>query len=287
MCYTMGINYVCLWMVALFWLGISFAPSALAQQPLALLPVGNNAVSNQLFLEKTISGTVTDAADGTFLPGVNVVVKGTTTGTVTDIDGNYNLTVSDDAQTLVFSSVGYVSREVAIDNRSVVDIALEADVTSLEEVVVVGYGTQKKADITGAIATMDAKQIEERPLARIDQALVGQMAGVRVVQASGLPGQGFSVQVRGTGSITANNQPLYVIDGFPLEVSEQNSGGGFSAGNPLDNINPNDIASIEVLKDAAAAAIYGSRASRRGAHYHQGRANGQTQNQLQYLCRME
>jgi len=108
---------------------------------------------------------------------------------------------------------------------------------------------------------MDTEIIEERPIARLDQAIIGQMAGVRVAQTSGLPGRGYSIQVRGTGSITANNQPLYVIDGFPLDVSEQNAGGGFDTGNPLDNINPNDISSIEVLKDAAAAAIYGSRAS--------------------------
>ena len=124
-----------------------------------------------------------------------------------------------------------------------------------------GYGTQKKASITGAIAQYDAEQLSERPVHAVDQALVGQMAGVHVKQTSGMPGKGMSIQIRGTGSITANNEPLYVIDGFPLEMSAQNSSGAFANGNPLDNINPNDIESIQVLKDAASAAIYGSRAS--------------------------
>ena len=210
--------------------------------------------------ERVVTGTVVDTGDEP-IPGVNVIVEGTSTGTITDIDGKYSIEVNQDDAVLVFSYIGYSSREIPVGNSSVVDVIMEEDIVGLGEVVVIGYGTAKKADITGAIATMDAQQLKERPLARVDQALIGQMAGVRVVQTSGLPGQGFSVQIRGTGSITANNQPLYVIDGFPLEVSAQNSSGGFSTGNPLDNINPNDIASIEVLKDASAAAIYGSRAS--------------------------
>src|SRR5690606_984070 len=107
------------------------------------------------------------------------------------------------------------------------------------EVVVIGYGTQRKADLTGSVATMKTDQLTERPIARIDQALVGQMAGVRVQQTSGIPGKGFRVQIRGTGSINANNEPLYVIDGFPLELSPQNATGDFATGNPLDNLNPN------------------------------------------------
>ncbi|MEQ9441329.1 MAG: TonB-dependent receptor [Cyclobacteriaceae bacterium] len=228
------------------------------------LNAGNQppAVSfKKILLEKTLTGQVTDMETDDPLPGVNVVVKGTTIGTVTDIEGNYRLTVEDNVETLVFSSVGYTSEEVTIGNQTVINLSLAPDIQSLSEVVVVGYGTQKKADITGAIATMEAKSIEERPLARVDQALVGQMAGVRVQQTSGVPGKGFRVQVRGTGSINANNEPLYVIDGFPLEVAGQNSSGSFSGGSPLDNINPNDIATIQVLKDASAAAIYGSRAS--------------------------
>ncbi len=223
-----------------------------------------NAVTEELTENapmRTITGTVTDVSDNSPLPGVNVVVKDTNNGTITDVDGKYTLEVSADNAVLVFSSVGYEREEMAVGSQSVIDVALSPDITALQEVVVVGYGTQKKADVTAAIATMDSKTIEERPLARVDQALVGQMAGVRVQQTSGVPGKGFRVQVRGTGSINAGNEPLYVIDGFPLEVSPQNSSGGFSNGNPLDNINPNDIASIQVLKDASAAAIYGSRAS--------------------------
>lgn len=208
--------------------------------------------------ERTITGTVVDE-NSEPLPGVNILIKGTSTGTITDIEGNYSLQVPEDATTLVLSSVGYTSQEIAINGQNVIDVSLSPDIQSLSEVVVVGYGTQKKADVTGAIATMEAKTIEERPLVRVDQALVGQMAGVRVQQTSGVPGAGFKIQVRGSGSIGAGDQPLYVVDGFPLDVSSQNSGGGFATGNPLDNINPNDIESIQVLKDASAAAIYGSR----------------------------
>src|SRR5205085_2174016 len=118
-----------------------------------------------------------------------------------------------------------------------------------------------KKDVTGAVATFDAKNIEEKPIARVDQAMIGQMAGVQVRQQTGLPGSGFTILVRGTGSISAGTEPLYVIDGFPLDVNSQNTAGGYSNGNPLNNLSPDDIESIQVLKDAAAGAIYGSRAA--------------------------
>ncbi|MCB0528857.1 MAG: SusC/RagA family TonB-linked outer membrane protein, partial [Saprospiraceae bacterium] len=210
--------------------------------------------------QRTISGTVQDAESSAPLVGATVVVKGTTTGAITDADGKFSLRAADDATNLVASYTGYQRQEVSIEGVDFVTIMLTPG-NILDEVVVIGYGTQKRADVTSAIARFDAENLDERPISRVDQALVGQLAGVRVQQTSGLPGAGFRVQVRGTGSINANNQPLYVVDGFPLEVSEQNVNGGFDSGNPLDNINPNDIASIEVLKDAAAAAIYGSRAS--------------------------
>ncbi|WP_245652278.1 SusC/RagA family TonB-linked outer membrane protein [Rufibacter tibetensis] len=193
------------------------------------------------------------------MPGVTVLLKGSTTASSTGVDGSFTLSVPEASGVLIFSYIGYTTQEKAFTGPGTINVVLSDDTKALEEVVVVGYGTQKRADITGAIATLDAKAIEERPIARVDQALVGQMAGVRVQQTSGLPGKGFSIQVRGSGSITAGNEPLYVIDGFPLDVSTQNSAGGFSQGNPLDNINPNDIESIQVLKDASAAAIYGSR----------------------------
>src|SRR5690606_19979178 len=133
--------------------------------------------------------------------------------------------------------------------------------SELEEVVVIGYGTQKKVATTGSIATLKTDNFVERPISRVDQGLIGQIAGVRVKQTTGLPGRPFSINIRGTGSISAGNEPLYVIDGFPLHTEGVNQNGSFSNGSPLDNINPNDIESIEILKDAAAAAIYGSRAS--------------------------
>lgn len=212
-------------------------------------------------VDVTVSGKVTAQEDGSSLPGASIIIKGTTIGTVTDADGNYKITVPDLQSILVFSSIGYAAQEIPVNGRTVIDIALVTDITTLSEVMVIGYGSQKKADITGAVATFNTEQLTERPISRVDQALVGQMAGVRVKQTSGLPGKGFSVQIRGTGSITAGTEPLYVIDGFPLEVSSQNNSGGFATGNPLDNLNPNDIESITVLKDAAAGAIYGSRAS--------------------------
>ncbi len=213
-----------------------------------------------------VTGNVTAQDDGTGLPGTNVIVKGTSLGTVTDGSGNYSLEVSSDESVLVFSSIGYASQEVAVMGRTVIDVVMVPDIKQLSEVVVVGYGTQRKADVTGAIATFNTDQIKERPLLKVDQALIGQMAGVRVKQTSGIPGRGFSIQVRGTGSISATTEPLYVVDGFPLEPSGlattgADANGSFARGNPLDNINPSDIESIQVLKDAAAAAIYGSRAS--------------------------
>ncbi|MCX2477719.1 TonB-dependent receptor [Pedobacter sp. MC2016-15] len=208
---------------------------------------------------ETIRGTVSDQK-GVPLPGVAVRVKGTNTTTITNGSGEFTISVADNQAILVFSLVGYESQESKILSASMKIVLMESD-TRLDEVVVVGYGTQKRADLTAPISSMSAKAIEERGLQRVDQALVGQLAGVNVKQTTGLPGKGFSIQVRGSGSISANTEPLYVIDGFPLGQSSSDVSGGFSGGNALDNINPDDIESIEVLKDAAAAAIYGSRGS--------------------------
>lgn len=232
----------------------------------------------------TVKGQVTDENGG--LPGVNIRLKrasnvktvtatdakgntvtatnssANTTGTVTDINGNYSINIPDGTGTLEFSFVGYVTQEVAVGGRGVVNVTLVPNAKALNEVVVIGYGTQKASNVTGAVARMKNENLDERAITRVDQALVGQLAGVTVKQTTGLPGKGFSVQVRGSGSISAGNEPLYVIDGFPLSNNSSNvASGSFSTGNPLDNINPSDIESIEVLKDAAAAAIYGSRAS--------------------------
>ena len=208
-------------------------------------------------LEKTLSGTVTDASDNSSLPGVNIVVKNTTNGTVTDIDGKYSLNVPDDAETLVFSSVGYISEEATIGNRTVINVQMAPDIQSLKEVVVVGYGTQRKKDVTGAIASVPAEEIADLPIASIDQALQGRAAGVQVIQSGGVPGGPVSVKIRGYGSV-GTEEPLYVIDGVPVQGGNQNALTGES---PINNLNPNDIESIEILKDASAAAIYGARAS--------------------------
>lgn len=211
--------------------------------------------------QQTVSGIVTDAQTGDPLPGVNISVKGTNTGSSSDAGGRYSLEVSSLSDTLIFSFIGYALLEEPIIGRMQIDIQMQPEAISGEEVVVIGYGTQQKTDVTGAITQMQTETIGERPVDRIDQVLAGQLAGVRVKETSGVPGKGFNIQIRGSGSITANNQPLYVIDGFPLEVRAQNSSGNFPGGNPLDNINPSDIKSIQVLKDAAAASIYGSRAA--------------------------
>jgi len=208
----------------------------------------------------TVKGQVTDENGG--LPGVNVKLKGSqATGTATDINGNYTLSIPDGTGTLVFSFVGYVTQEVAVGGRGIVNVSLVPNAKALNEVVVIGYGTQKRGNVTGALASMKNENLDERAITRVDQALVGQLAGVTVKQTTGLPGKPFSIQIRGTGSISAGNEPLYVIDGFPLSTAVTNGAGNFATGSPLDNINPNDIENVEVLKDAAAAAIYGSRAS--------------------------
>lgn len=217
------------------------------------------ACSSGYAQEKTVTGTVTDPAKLS-IPGVNVIVKGTSRSTSTDFDGKYSISAAP-GETLVFSFVGFVKQEVKLGANASYNVSLEAESANLNEVVVIGYGTQKKKLTSGAISGIKTETFTERPISRIDQGLIGQVAGVRVKQTTGLPGQPFSIEIRGAGSITAGNEPLYVIDGFPIYTEGSNSNGGFSNGSPLDNMNPNDVASIEVLKDASAAAIYGSRAS--------------------------
>jgi len=200
----------------------------------------------------TVSGTITSAVDGSPLPGVNVIVKGTNTGTVSDNSGEYSVEAGSEA-TLVISFIGYETIEVPVNNRSVIDISLEEDIQQLDEIVVTGYGTQTKRDVTGSIATVKGQDIAEVPVGSFDQALQGRAAGVQVNRSSGVPGAGVRIQVRGTSSISAGTNPLIVIDGLPVTDNTR------SGVNPLSYINPNDIESIDVLKDAQAAAIYGSR----------------------------
>lgn len=208
--------------------------------------------------DRVVSGKVTSVEDGSALPGVNVLVKGTTNGAVTDVDGKYSLSVASGG-TLVFSFIGLKSVEVPIGERTVVDLAMAADVQQLSEVVIVGYGSQIKQDLTGNIARVKGQDIASFPLPSVDAALQGKAAGVYVNSQSGKLGQAVTVRVRGTSSISAGSQPLYVVDGIPVTVDSQSTFGGST--NPMADINPNDIESLDVLKDASAAAIYGSRAA--------------------------
>jgi TonB-linked SusC/RagA family outer membrane protein len=198
-----------------------------------------------------ISGTVTDAISGDGIPGVNVLIKGTTSGTITDVNGNFNLD-ADQGNILVFSSVGYSTIEVEVGTTAVFNISLQEDVTALSEVVVVGYGTQEKRDVTAAIGSISAEQIKDIPVASSVESMQGQIAGVDVSSAGGRPGQTPQVRIRGRRSISASNDPLYVVDGIPMTSSGTLS-------NPIADINPQDIESMEVLKDAAGTSVYGSR----------------------------
>lgn len=228
----------------------------------------NQKVIKVIIQTRNISGQVISSEDGSGLPGVNVVVKETNNGTITNIDGEYSLEISEgleasEGATLVFSSVGYMTREVEIGNRSVIDVTMKEDVQQLKELVVVGYGSQERKDITGAVSSVKAESIEKLAIQSLDQALQGQAAGVLVTQNTGEPGGNISVRIRGVGSF-GNNEPLYVIDGFPVFNDNGRVGSaGFSDNdfNSLSMINPKDIESIEILKDASAAAIYGARAA--------------------------
>lgn len=196
--------------------------------------------------DKTITGTVLDKT-GESIIGASVLVKGTVNGTITDVDGNFTLNNVQDDATLQVSFVGYKPQDIPVKGQNKFKIILEEDTEMLDEVVVIGYGSVKKSSLTGAVAKMDTKGIQDRPLARPETALQGQLAGVTVRTTSGEPGADMQIRVRGAASVNANSDPLYVVDGVPM--------------NTLSGINPSDIASIEVLKDAASAAIYGSRGS--------------------------
>jgi TonB-linked SusC/RagA family outer membrane protein len=209
--------------------------------------------------ERVVTGKVTSQEDGSPIPGANVLVKGSSSGTATDADGNYSISITGDNTVLVFSFLGYQSAEVQVGSRTSVDVQLATDITQLTEVVVVGYGTQLKQDLTGNIASVDGSAIQSIPVPTFEQAIQGRAAGVFVEAGNGKLGQGIKVRVRGSSSVSAGNQPLYVIDGIPVTSQSQATTGG--ATNPLADINSNDIESIEILKDASAGAIYGSRAA--------------------------
>jgi len=203
-----------------------------------------------LFAQMTLEGTVVDAKTGETLIGVTVSVKGTTSGTTTDIDGHYNF-VSDvlsEASIVLYSYIGYVTVEQIPGNRTVINIELSPEQYTLDEFVVVGYGTVKKSNVLGAVTKVSNEELTKIPVAGVEQALQGRAAGVQVTQNTGAPGEGVSVRIRGAGSINSSNNPLYIVDGIP-------------AADALNILSPGDIESITVLKDASAAAIYGSRAN--------------------------
>ncbi|MHA7129921.1 SusC/RagA family TonB-linked outer membrane protein [Algoriphagus namhaensis] len=207
---------------------------------------------------RVITGTVISTEDNLGVPGATVLVKGTTIGTATDLDGKYSISVPAGSNVLVFSFVGLSAQEVTIGNRTTIDVAMEPDVQSLSEFVITSYGDQSKREITGAIASVKGEVFENLPVQSFDRAMQGRIAGVQVTSTSGQPGGTLNVRIRGVGSVNAGNEPLYIVDG--VQVS---SGGlsGQGTQNALGSINPNDIESIEVLKDAAAAAIYGAQAA--------------------------
>ncbi|WKN42623.1 SusC/RagA family TonB-linked outer membrane protein [Tunicatimonas pelagia] len=231
--------------------------SATAKQA-SLLPLSDARSVEQLpSLEKTISGQVTDE-NGESLPGVNILVKNTTVGTVTDIDGNFRVTAPDNAETLVFSSVGYLTQEVAINNRTTINLTMSPNVESLSEVVVVGYGTQKKSDVTGSVVSVDSEILQEANKVNAVQAIQGQVPGLDIQTVSNKPGGGFNIRVRGANTInfeepvsqggySPGQNPLFVVDGIFVD--------------DISFINPADIEQIDVLKDASATAIYGARGS--------------------------
>lgn len=232
-------------------------------------------LSSTAFLnaQTKVSGVVSDAK-GLTLPGVNVVIKGTKNGVVTDFDGKYEISVPPKS-TLVFTFIGFATQEIAVNTKTVINIKLAEGANTLDEVVVIGYGTQLKKDLNGSVASIKAKDIENLKQVSVDQMLQGKIAGVSVTNGSGQPGAAASVRVRGVTSINGTNEPLYIIDGVPVSGDatgratsgrpisgndfSSNGNSGNSAASPLTMINPSDIQSIDVLKDASATAIYGSR----------------------------
>jgi iron complex outermembrane receptor protein len=215
---------------------------------------------------QSITGTIIDVASNTPLPGVTVLQKGTTNGTVTDTNGKFSLSLQTAGnKTIIISSIGYKSQEIEVGSQTNFSINLAEDIALLADIVVVGYGEQEKKDVTGAINTIKAEDFNAGVISSPEQLIQGRSAGVQIASSSGEPGAGVNIRIRGTSSVRSNNNPLFVIDGVPLAGDATSSGGqgtslgSSSARNPLNFLNPNDIASIDILKDASATAIYGSR----------------------------
>jgi len=198
----------------------------------------------EIIIQQSVSGTVTDE-NGQPLPGANIIEKGTTNGTQADFDGNYFLTLETEDAVLVFSYIGFKKQERTIGQATTISVQMAADSQGLDEVVVVGYGSVRKSDLTGSVAVISEEDIQSMPITTVDQALQGRAAGVQVTQADAAPGGAVSIRIRGGSSINNSNEPLYVVDGFPTT--------------DISNLNPSDISSIQILKDASATAIYGAR----------------------------
>ncbi|NME68254.1 SusC/RagA family TonB-linked outer membrane protein [Flammeovirga aprica] len=217
-----------------------------------LFILGSNLTYAQ---EKSIKGTVVDE-NGSPLPGVAVIIKGTTQGTTTNFDGQYVLNVSSSAEELSFSYIGYITKDVLIGTQTVIDVPMEVDAEQLEEVVVIGYGSVKKEDATGSVQAITAEDMNKGAITSPQDLMVGKTAGIQITSSGGAPGANSTIRIRGGASMSANNDPLIVIDGVPVA-----SDGINGMANPLATVNPDDIATFTVLKDASATAIYGSRAS--------------------------
>ncbi|WP_335973609.1 SusC/RagA family TonB-linked outer membrane protein [Gaetbulibacter jejuensis] len=209
-------------------------------------------VPSFLMAQNKVSGTVTEQSSSLPLPGVNVLVKGTTQGTATDFDGKYQININN-GDILVFSYLGYITQEITYTGQSTIDVSLVEDASQLDEVVVIGYGSVKKEDLTGTTDLLTSDDFNKGPIVSAQSLISGKVAGVNVTSGGGAPGEGQSIKIRGTGSLSLDSEPMYVVDGVPI------SGAIGGSRNPLNFINPNDIESFVVLKDASSTAIYGSR----------------------------
>ncbi len=205
---------------------------------------------------KTVTGKVTSAIDGTSLPGVTVSTRGSQIGVQTGSDGSYAISIPSQSAVLIFSSVGYVSQEISLKGRTTLDVSMNLFNAALSEVVVIGYGTRQKKDLTGSVTSITEKDFNKGSITTPEQLIMGKIAGVQITTNGGAPGSGSTIRIRGGASLNASNDPLIVIDGVPVD-----NGGISGAANALSLINPNDIESFNILKDASATAIYGSRAS--------------------------
>jgi len=210
--------------------------------------LNESKLSTNYVADVTVTGTVLDET-GLPLPGATVSVSGTTSGTITDIDGKFSISVSESAE-LIFSYIGYEPQRVSVGNQTTINVTLRPDATALDEVIVIGYGTAKRSDLTGSVGSVNAESLRERPSSSLNQALAGRVSGVQVNSNSGRPGGRTTVRIRGFSSINSSNNPLYVIDGvqMPVGTLDQQS-------SAIDYVNPNDIVSVEVLKDASSTAI--------------------------------